>query len=339
MAKVLITGGSGFIGSHLVSALASRGHKVTCLVRQSSRIEHLQNHDVRLVYADITKPDNLPSVLTGQDYVYHLAGLTMSLRAADFFSVNQYGCHNIAQACALQPNPPVLLMVSSLAAVGPALNNKPKVESDPPRPLSAYGRSKRAAEIAVERFADRVPATIVRPPIVLGEGDRLGLPIFQSIYRFNIHFVPGIGRHRFSVIHAADAAELFIRAAEHGKRLPSTQHPQLYTGEGCYFAACGEDVVYDELGHLIAKAMGRRTIFPLHLSAPVVWLSAGIMQIASKFTQAPLPMTLDKACEALAGSWTCSPCRAKDELGFTVQTSLLERLHQTVQWYRHAGWL
>lgn len=217
MAKVLVTGASGFIGSHLASALVARGDEVTCLVRKTSQIKGLNGLGVQLVYGDVTQPESLLSAVAGQETVYHLAGITLALTKRQFFRVNQEGIRNIARACAAQPGPPVLLVVSSLAAAGPALDGRPKIESDPSQPVSAYGRSKRAGEQEAELFADRVPTTIVRPPIVFGERDHLGLPLFRSVDKFGIHFVPGRGRHRYSLIHVADLAELIILVAQRGK--------------------------------------------------------------------------------------------------------------------------
>lgn len=339
MAKVLITGASGFIGLHLASALATRGDEVTCLVRRTSQVNGLRHLGARLVYGDITEPESLTAAVAGQQFVYHLAGLTLALTKRHFFRVNQAGVHNIAQTCAAQSNPPILLVVSSLAAAGPAVGGQPKIESDPSLPVSSYGRSKRAGEQDAELFADRVPTTIVRPPIVLGEGDRLGLPMFNSVDKFGIHIVPGLGRHRFSLIHADDLVELMILAAERGKRLPPLGRNGSPAGQGYYFAACEEDLVYDDLGHLLGAALGRHKVFPLHIATPLVWTVAAAVEALSQIERQPLYMHIDKAREVTAGSWICSPRQAREDLGFAVKAPIAERLRQTAQWYRNEGWL
>ncbi len=121
---------------------------------------------------------------------------------------------------------PILIHVSSQAAAGPAVEGRPRVESDPAAPVSQYGRTKRLGECAAERFAHRVPITIVRPPMVLGEGDRLGLSLFRSVVRFHVHLTPGVRPQRFSLIHADDLVHLLILAAERGRRLPPGQGQQ-----------------------------------------------------------------------------------------------------------------
>jgi nucleoside-diphosphate-sugar epimerase len=339
MAKVLVTGGSGFIGTHLVSALSKRGDEVTCLVRRSSRIEPLRQAGARFVYGDVTDRASIVAAVKGQQIVYHVAGRTQALAARDFYNVNQRGVANVAQVCAGQTTPPVLLSVSSLAAAGPANAGVPKTEADSAEPVSHYGHSKRAGERAAEHFADRVPITIVRPPIVLGEADRLGLALFRSIARFGVHMVPGLDRRRFSLIHADDLVELLILAAERGKRLPPRGRPESHGPQGYYFAACEEDPTYADLGRMTAESMGRRLVVVVPTATPLVWMVAVAGEAISRMRHDPLFMNLDKAREITAGHWLCSAQAAAAELGFTVAAPLFERLRQTAAWYREEKWL
>ena len=147
MAEVLVSGGSGFIGWHVAQALLARGDRVTCLVRKRSQVGRLQALGVRLVYGDILEPESLRHAVAGSQIVYHVAGCIAALHAAEYYRINAEGVHNVAQACAAQPSPPVLVWVSSLAAAGPAIDGRPRTEDDPPVQLSHYGRSKRAARI------------------------------------------------------------------------------------------------------------------------------------------------------------------------------------------------
>lgn len=339
MARVLVTGASGFIGTHLVAALTARGDDVTCLVRKSSKTSALSAAGVRLVYGDVTDRESLPAAIAGQEIVYHVAGCTQALDPRYFYRVNQRGVGNVALVCAGQAHPPVMVSVSSLAAAGPALNGRPKTEADRSYPVSHYGHSKRAGERAAEAFADRVPITIVRPPIVLGEGDRMGLPLFRSIARFGVHMVPGLDRRRFSLVHADDLVQLIILAAERGQRLPPRGHPESHGPRGYYFAACEEDPAYADLGRLVAESMGRHVVVCIPTATPLVWMVAVAGEAISRIGHHPLFMNLDKAREITAGNWLCSAARAAEELGYAVGARLLDRLRQTAQWYRREGWL
>ena len=338
MAKVLVTGASGFIGLHLVDTLTDRGDQVTCLVRKSSKVERLQALGVRLVLGDVTHPESLPDAVAGQDVVYHLAGRTVALKGRQFYEVNRRGVIHVAKACARRQTPPVMVGVSSLAAAGPATEGRPLVESDPPLPVSHYGRSKRSGEHAAESFADRVPITIVRPPIVLGEGDRVGLPLFRPAIRFGLHLVPGLKPQRFSVIHADDLVELLILAAERGRRLPPLGERGEPSAQGYYVAACEQDPTYADLGRMIGESMGRR-VLAIPTAMPFVRTVAAVGEAISQVSHHPLLMNLDKAREIAAGSWICSAQAAHEQLGFTVGAPLIERLRQTAQWYRKERWV
>jgi nucleoside-diphosphate-sugar epimerase len=338
MAKVLVSGASGFIGYHLVKALLDRGDEVTCLVRRTSNVDRLQRLRVDLAYGDVTDPVSLREAVAGKSAVYHLAGLIKAFRLADLLRVNEDGVRNMAAACAELDDPPVLVIVSSLAAAGPVLGGGLRTETDPPEPVSNYGRSKRAGEMAAGEFADRVPITIVRPPIVFGEADRACLDIFLSIKRFRLHLVPGRTPRKFSFIHAADLAQLLVLAAECGTRLAPAADGDS-NDRGYYFADSGEHPTYHQLGHMVGEALGHRRTFSVSCGFPMVWLVAAVSGLAGRIRGTPSYLSIDKAREATAGSWACSGQKAADELGFSVAKPLAERFHQTAQWYRNEKWL
>ena len=338
MAKVLVTGASGFIGTHLVAALAARGDDVTCLVRKQSQVGRLQALGAKMVLGDVTDSASLPPAVAGKQIIYHLAGRVCALNRRQFLDVNRRGAACVAKACAKQQTTPVLVHVSSLAAAGPAIDGRARVESDPPAPVSCYGRSKRSGEHAVERFAARLPITIVRPAIVLGEGDVASLPMFRSIVRFRLHAAPGLRSTRVSLLHVDDLVQLFILAAERGKRLTPPSGKGQSPGTGYYFAANEQDVLYADLGRLIAESVGQRVVV-IPVRRPLIRTITALGEIIGQIRGKPSLMNLDKFREIMAGSWICSSQAARDDLGFTVTVPLIERLRQTAQWYRREGWL
>ncbi len=340
MAQVLVTGASGFIGAHVAAALVGRGEQVTCLVRRAAALQRLEPLGVSIAYGDLTDRESLRAAVAGKSAVYHVAGCTRALRAGQFYEVNEEGTRNVALACAEQASPPVLVAVSSLAAAGPSAVDRPRVETDPLVQVSQYSRSKRAGELAAQQFADRVPITVLRPPIVLGQWDKEGLPMFRGIARAGLHLVPSGRGWRYSVIHAADLAQAMILAAERGARLAPLGAPRDAAAvQGFYFVAAEENPTYGELGRMVAAAMGRRRLLVLPAPIPIVWATASIVELAARIRGRPLYLNFDKVREIRSGSWTCSPRKAIDELGFSTGAPLAERLAQTARWYRDAGWL
>jgi dihydroflavonol-4-reductase len=334
---VLVTGASGFIGRHLVRRLIDLGCRVSCLVRATSCIDELRSAGAQLVTGDVTDPADIGRALAVSQarIVFHLAGLLKALRTDDFLRVNAGGVESVAAACANRTDKPVLVVVSSLATAGPCAVDRPRVESDAPTPVSAYGCSKLAGEQAAARYAGVVPISIVRPPIVFGPGDRGMIEMFRPIARWGIHAVPGRGERCFSLIHVADLVEGLLLVAEKGERL----HPNGLPGQGVYFMATEDELTYTELGQAMAIALGKKRATVVHLPGPLVKLVGLCGDAMTWIRQRPAWVNSDKMSEALAGSWMCSSAKARTQLGWSPAATLAKRLYETAQWYRQDGWL
>lgn len=356
MSVALVTGASGFIGSHLVEALAARGDEIRCLVRPTSSREYLKRFGVRFVEGDVTEPKTLPSAVAGVDVVYNLAGLTKALRTGDQSRVNGSGVDHVAKICAAQESPPVHLLVSSIAAAGPSPRGKLRHESDAPAPISNYGRSKREGEISAGRWANRVPTTIVRPGVVFGERDKLTLPMFQSINRLRVHAAVGLWPPQLSCIYAGDLARIILLAADNGERIKPGEngnsghhlHSQNSSnghdvapqhGHGIYHACVDEYPDCWELGHMLAEALDRRFVVCMPLPRPFHLVIGGLSQFGGRLAGRPVTLSVDKMREAAVPSWAVSCEKAHKLLGFSPAKPLIERLRQTAAWYREARWL
>ena len=334
---MLVTGGTGFIGRHLVAALRAAGQRVACLVRPTSQVADLQAMGVELLQGDLTRPETLPPAVAGKTTVYHLAGLLEAFRAQDFYRVNVGGTAALVEACAQQPNPPVVVLVSSIAAAGPSREGRFRREEDPPAPVSHYGRSKLAAERAANSFARQLPITVVRPPIVFGEYDRDVLRIFRAVQR-GWHLVPGLRPRRYSLIHAADLVGGLMLAAQHGERMNGEPRDHA-RGRGVYFLAGREHPTYAELGRLMAAALGRRGLRVVRVPMAAAWVVAMAAEVLARLRGEPEILNLDKMREAAAGSWICCSEKAERQLGFRPPADLAARLRQTATWYQRQGWL
>lgn len=333
MPRHLVTGATGFIGRHLVRVLRNQGEDVACLVRASSDTAQLEQLGARLVCGDMTRPDTLPDAVAEADVVYHLASLLKVPWKPAFRSVNVNGTRNLAEACAASAVPPVFVMVSSLAAGGPTRTGRPRRESDGADPVSRYGRVKLASERAALGFAPKLPVTIVRPPMVFGQGDRMGLNLFRAAAK-GWHAVPGDRGQRVAMVHAEDLCRALIAAGDRGQRHDSKGDP----AQCVYYVADDHFPSVAELGEIVAKAVGSKGLRTLRIPAPLVWTVGAIAEAFGRVRDQPVVFNLDKAREALAGSWICDSAKARDELAFAPE-SLTRRMRETADWYRSEGWL
>jgi len=351
MARVLLTGANGFIGTQLLSALMARGDDVRCLVRSTSKVDGRQKLSAQWITGDVTDSSTLPAAVADVDVVYHLAGITRANRNSDYVHANVAGTRNVIESCSQRTTPPVVVLISSLAAAGPmADRNRLRTETDLPQPVSRYGVSKLAGEHAAEAFADRVPITIVRPPIVLGPGDATGLALFKSIRRLRAFLVLGSER-RVSVIHVADLNNALIAAAQIGERLPAratsvvetpsstTANGSSIDGRGKYFVAADEHPTFSELNRLVARAVNRPNAWAIRLPLAVLWATAAPGEIVGRVTGKARYLSFERAREYTSGHWICSAEKAKRDLDFAPAAPLAERLNETAAWYRQKGWL
>ena len=271
MKRVLVTGATGFIGRHLVERLVAQGTEVRCLLHVDEGAQALAGLDVACIRGDITRPHTIAGISVGMDVVYHLAGLTLARRSADFYRVNTDGTRHLAEHCASQTTPPVFVFISSLAAAGPSPLDRPRDETEPERPVSHYGRSKLAAEAALKSLAGRLPITVVRPPGVFGPREVYMHGLFRSI-RCGVSISPGLGPVRLSLIDVRDLVEALLLAAVRGQRLAPEAAGTGSAKPGIYFIAFPEPVTFVALSRSIAQcsAEGRcgRSGFPWRWDLP-----------------------------------------------------------------------
>ena len=331
MKKVLITGGSGFIGYHLVRRLCQDNVAVRCLVRKTSSRTLLQSFEVEYCVGELHDTENLRKAVDGCDTIFHAAGLVRARNYQEFETVNRFGTEHLAQVAAESSAPPVFIYVSSLAAAGHSMPDHPRRESEPAEPISKYGKSKLAGEAALMSFAGKMPCTIVRPGIVFGEADRMNLELFRAIKKLGVCPLPGLGDKFYSWIHAADLSDLLVAAARNGERLD----PHRPLGTGIYFASCDGGRRLSEIGHLIGRSVGRNRIRSRCLPI-ALWAVATYYEAKKWLSGRAQPLDWEKMWESLH-HWTCSPEKAKAQFHFSPRP-LEERINQTSRWFEENGW-
>lgn len=326
----LLTGATGFIGLTLAERLRARGQAVRALARASSRVEELLGLGVEIARGDVTEARSLPAALEGCQAVVHLAGLTKALGPEEYRRVNVLGARHLAEACVAARPRPALVLVSSLAAAGPALAGRPRREEDPPAPVSAYGRSKLEGENEVRALSGRLEATVVRPPVVYGPRDREFLPPLFRMARLGVVVQAGFADKRYSLVHVEDLAEGIASAAERGRRI-SRQG-----SEGIYFLADGCEHRWGEVARAAGEALGGRArVVPVPEAAG--WLLAAGASLWAGLTGRPAMLSLDKLNEVRQAAWTCAIDRAVSELAFAPRFPLAEGMRQSAEWFRARG--
>ena len=332
-----VTGANGFVGSNLCDELVTRGWKVRAIVRPSSSLRWLNQDKVEVWKTQLSTSDEMSKAVQYVDVVFHCAAQTQATSIKQLMASNRDTTRDLIQTISQSAKPPRLVLVSSVAASGPGKRGMYRLPSDPCRPISHYGFSKRAAEIVATEMCDRVPVVIVRPGPVYGERDMEFLQLFKTLQLLRLNPIPGYFSPFLSMIHVKDLVDILIRAAEKGSTVEG--EPETTGGKGFYFAADREPTTLASFGSRCAKSLGLKLM--VNLPVPI-FIADGIAvanECYMKLTGKKTNLTRDKIREAAAPSWVVSPQSTFRDLGCTLEIPMQERIHQTMHWYRAQGLL
>lgn len=324
--KAFITGGTGFIGSHLVDNLLLKGgHDVSCLIRNDQK--WLEGKKIDIIKGDLFDLKALKQGLEGCNVVYHCAGVVKATNAQAFYLGNVESTENVLRL-AIKMKVPKVVILSSLAAVGPS-NGRPLTEVDPMNPVTNYGQSKRAMEEMIARLAvdaGQTSITIIRPPAVYGPREQDILTIFK-IASMGIFPMVGDGSStRLSVVHVKDLIW--------GMELAARQHP---AGLTTYFISGEPAITWNDFRMATARALGRK-IRSLKLKPSWVPKIASLVEKSAGLVGSYPALNREKAKE-MVSEWMCSTQKAHEELGYTPKVSLNKGIFDTVQWYKAHHWI
>ena len=324
--RALVTGSTGFIGTHLVAALVARGWQVRCLVRATSNRAPLAMQQVEYVVGALQDRRALRQAVQGVELIFHLAGVTKVRSPADYDRINYGGTQNLLEACAASRTTlRKLLYISSIAAAGPSPTGMPLQESHAPQPVGPYGRSKLRAEAAVLAHKAQFPVLVLRPSAIYGPRDTDFLPLFRAV-KYGV--LPHVGRQelRVDLCFVTDLVHGMVTAAE---------SPQ---GLGEVFFLGGATYTWREMGRAIARLLHTQ---PREVSAPraAVLAAACLADGWARLRGRPSLFSRANVRERLQPYWVCDSTKAYHTFGYAPQTPLAQGLAETLRWYQHAGWL
>jgi nucleoside-diphosphate-sugar epimerase len=322
--EALITGASGFLGSALCRRLVGDGHRVRALVRPESDASSLDGAGVQRMVGDVTDPGSLGRALAGVEVVFHLAGLRRAPERSAFFRVNAEGTRTVCDTM-LRVGARRMVLAGSLAAVGPSTPDRPHVETDPFAPEEWYGESKAEAERIALGTAG-LEVSVVRPPRILGPGDRENLVFFRLVKR-GVRLEVGGGPRPLSVVDVDDVVELLLLLATRPEAV----------GEA-FFAPGPDQTTLEEIQTLGAEVLGARTRV-LRLSPRRLRALAAMADAFSQLTGKHLPLNRKLARQLLAPAWTCSGEKARARLGWVPRIDARTSIARSAAWYQARGWL
>ena len=323
----VVTGGSGFVGSHLVDLLISEGHQVRCIVRESSSLKWLEGKQVEIYKCGLFDKVELKEVMKDADYLFHVAGVVKAKKEEGYYKGNVETTRNLLDTI-LEVNNSIkrVLIVSSQTAAGPSPRMDAITEAHTPTPITTYGRSKLAQEQLAKSYMNKMPITIVRPSAVYGERDTEIYLIFKT-YKQGLMTLVGFNDKRVSLIHVADLAKGIYKAAISEKGIGQT-----------YFISSKEYYSWPQVSKVISKVMGKKAL-QLRIPHPIVYTVAAIAQFFAIFSSKAATFNLEKARDFVQTYWTCDISKAENELGYRQEVSLEEGLKRTIDWYREMKWL
>lgn len=327
--KALVTGGTGFIGSHVVEKLLDLGFDVRCIIRETSNLRWLEGKTVELFEATLFDKVSLQKAVIGVDYIFHIAGLTFAKDINEFMKGNKEATQNLLEvAFEHTSNLKRFIFLSSQTVTGPAKSlDLPVDESTICNPITSYGKSKKATEDEILKYMHKFPITIIRAPAVYGPREEAIYAIFKSV-KFGLATMVGFKPKYVSLIHSEDLSRGIVEAA-------LTEN----TAGQIYFVSSDEFYTWGRLIPLIAEKMNKKFVLKLKLPHFLVLATAGISEFFGKFAKHPPVFNYEKGIDFIQDYWICSIEKAKKDFGFRQKVSIEDGIQGTIDWYKENKWL
>ena len=320
MTKVLVTGASGFVGSHLTRRLVTEGYRVKALVRTTSSLDRLKELDIDLAYGDLTDIFSLHNAVKGVEIVFH-AGASVGdwVKKEEAYAVNVKGTENILNA-ALAARVKRFVSVSSLAVLGMKDHNATKEEAPYGATGDSYCDSKIESEKLVLEFGRRhnLPVTVIRPGFIYGPGDNQVIPrVLEALEKGKFAFI-GHGDKVLNTVYVGNLIQAVILAVRTEKAVGKI-----------YNITDGVLVDRREFINTIADVWG----LPRPKKEVPLWLAKALTPVFEKvnrLTGSKKPPLLNRAkMKFMALNLHFDISRAVEELGYKPVSNLRQALEET----------
>ncbi len=317
--KVLLTGATGFVGSHIVEELISNNHDVIAAIRKTSNLKWIKDSPVQFEYCSLNDVETLSKIVSSVDVIIHCAGVVRALNWENYYTTNVAGTKNLIQAAIKnKSNIKKFRYISSQAAMGPSKTEKPKILTEKEKPVSNYGKSKLLAEQEVKKLEGQIPYTIIRPASVYGPRDK-DIFIFFNLVKH--HLKPNTYNKRFiQLVFVKDIAKV-ISLSLNNKN----------TNNKTYYLCDGNIYTWKDVATTIAKANNIKTI-PIVLFDFIFKTVASFYELVAKITKKPQVLSKEKIIEMLQTYWTADNSNIIKDTDFEF-TKLENGAKITYNWY------
>jgi nucleoside-diphosphate-sugar epimerase len=322
--EILITGGNGLLGHHLVPALHDRGERVRVLVPPDEDATWLKQHDVEVHRGDIRRPETLTAPMRGAEAVLHLAGMIgVSRPLGDYHAANVTGTEHVCRAALAEGARVVHL--SSWAIYGMGLGI-PVHEDFPLRPFrEPYALTKAAGDVAVQRMiaAHGLPAVIIRPGTFFGPGDRLHFGRVADRLRAGRGVIVGSGDNALPFVYVTDVVQGLLLALDRERALGQA-----------YNITNDRPLTQDQMLHAIANEIGAAPP-RLHIPYPALYAAGYAAERIAALTRSERRPPVTRLGVKLFGTDNRHAIdKAKRELGYRPWVALREGVSLAASWYR-----
>jgi nucleoside-diphosphate-sugar epimerase len=325
---IMITGGNGLLGRHLVCALNLRGDRVRVLVLPTEDTRWLREHGVAIHDGDILRPETLTASMRGAGAVLHLADLVgVRQPMTDHYAINVTGTENVCRA-ALTEGVSRIIHVSSWTVYGVSLG-KPVREDFLLKPFSEpYSMTKAAGDLAVQRMIvdEHLPAVIIRPGAIFGPGDRLLFSQIADRLAAGKSFIVGSGDNALPLVYVTDVVQGLLLALEH-------EHAVGQAYNISNDSPLTQQQFLNAVAHEVGAAVPRIHV-PYHGLYPAGYLAEHVARLVKAPRQ---PAVTRMGVKFLGTDNRHAIDKARRELGYVPQVGLREGVRIAAAWYRAEG--